>query len=63
MKIPNKRELQETALNLPHDIEFKAFIRVSRQYMKEPFSLLVNDTNLPPDTSLRFTKNLIQNDC
>ena len=54
MKIPNKRELQQIALNHSSDIDFKDFIK----YTAKPYSFLVNDTTLPSDNLLRFRKNL-----
>ena len=47
MKIPNKRELQQTALNHSSDIYLKDFINIYKKYTKEPYSFLVNDTTLP----------------
>ena len=51
MKIPNKRELQQIALNHSSVIDFKDFMK--------PYSFLVNDTTLPSDDPLRFRKNLL----
>ena len=58
MKIPNKRELQQIALNHSSDIDFKYFMNIYKKYTKEPYSFLVNDTTLPSDYPLRFRKNL-----
>ena len=44
MKIPNKRELQQIALN----------------HSSEPCSFLVNDATLASDNPLRFRKNLLK---
>ena len=60
MKIPNKRELQQTALNHSSDIDFKDFIKIYKKYTKEPYSFLVNGTTLPSDDPLRFRKNLLR---
>ena len=60
MKIPNKRELQQIALNHLSDIDFKDSIKMYKKYTKEPYSFLVNDTTLPSDDPLRFTKNLLR---
>ena len=60
MKIPNKRELQQTALNHSSDIDFKDFMKIYKKYTKEPYSFLVNDTTLPSDDPLRFRKNLLR---
>ena len=59
MKIPNNRELQQVALNHSLDIDFKDFIKIYKKYTAEPYLLLVNDTTLPPDSPLRFRKNLL----
>ena len=60
MKIPNKRELQQIALNHSSDIDFKDFIKIYKKYAKEPYSFLVNDTTLASDDPLRFRKNLLR---
>ena len=59
MKIPNKRELQQIALNHSSDIDFKDFMNIYKKSTKEPYSFLVNDTTLPSDNPLRFRKNLL----
>ena len=46
MKIPNKRELQQIALNHSSDISTKDFINIRKKYTTEPYSFLVNDTTL-----------------
>ena len=46
MKIPNKKELQQIASNQSSDIDFKYFTKFYKDYTKEPYSFLVNDTNL-----------------
>ena len=60
MKVPNKRELQQIALNHLSDIDFKDFIKIYKKYTAEPYSFLVNDTSLPSDSPLRFRKNLLK---
>ena len=59
MKIPNKRELQQIASNHLSDIDFKDFMKLYKDYTKEPYSFLVNDTTLSSDNPLRFRKNLL----
>ena len=59
MKIPNKRELQQIASNHSSDIDFKDFMKLYKDYTKEPYSLLVNATALSLDSPLRFKKNLL----
>ena len=58
IKIPNKRELQQTVTNHLSDIDFNDFIRIYKKCTDEPYSFLVNDTTLPLDNPLRFRKNL-----
>ena len=48
MKIPNKKELQQIALNYTSDIDFKDFIKI------------INGTTLPSDNPLTFRKNLLE---
>ena len=60
MKIQNKRELQQIALNHSLDIDFKDFIKIYETCTAEPYSFLVDDTTLPLDNSLRFSKSLLQ---
>ena len=55
----NKRELQQIALNHSSDIDFKDFIKTYKKCTAEPYSFLVNDTILPSDNPLRFTKNIL----
>ena len=57
MKIPNKRELQQIALNHSSDIDFKGFIKIYKKCTAEPYSFLVNDATLPSDDPLSFRKN------
>ena len=59
MKIPNKRELQQIALNHSSDIDFKDFMKIYKKCTAKPQSFLVNDTTLPSDDPLRFRKNLL----
>ena len=59
MKIPNKRELQQTVLNHSSDINFKGFMKIYKKCTTEPYSFLVNDTTLPSYNPLRFRKNLL----
>ena len=58
MKIPNKRELQQIALNHSSDINSKDFIKIYKKFTSEPYSFLVNDVTLVSDNPLRFRKNL-----
>ena len=60
MKIPNKTELQQIALNHSTDNDFKDFVKIYKNCTAEPYSFLVNDTTLPSDNPLRFRKNLFE---
>ena len=60
MKIPNKRELQQIALNHSSDIDFKDVLKIKKKCTAEPYSFLVNDTTLASDDPLRFRKNLLK---
>ena len=58
MKINNKRELQNIAINHSADIDYKDFIKIYRECTKEPYKFLTIDTTLPSTNPLRFRKNL-----
>ena len=55
MKITNKRELQQTAINHSSDINTKDFINIYKKCKNKPYSFLVNDTTLSSDDPLRFS--------
>ena len=57
-KIPNKRELQQIAINHSSDINTKDFANIYRKCTDEPYSFLVNDTTLASNNPLRFRKNI-----
>ena len=57
-KSPNKRELQQIAINHLSDISTKDFGNINKKCTAEPYSFLVNDTTLASDNRLRFRKNL-----
>ena len=57
-KIPNKRELQQIAINHSSDINTTDFINIYRECTAKPYSFLVNDTTLASDNPLRFRKIL-----
>ena len=58
MKILNKREFQQITFNHSSDIDFKGFITIYKECIKEPYSFLVNDTTLQSGNPLRFRYNL-----
>ena len=59
MKIFNKTELEQITSNRSSDIDFKDFMKLYKDYTREPYSFLVNDATLSSDNSLRFRKNLL----
>ena len=58
MKIPNKRKLQQIALNHISDIDFKYFMKIYKKCIAESYSFLINDRTLPSGDLFRFKKNL-----
>ena len=57
IKMLNKRgELQLIASSHWSHIEFKGFVKLYKDYTKEPFSVLVNGTTLQSDNPLGFRK-------
>ena len=58
MKISNKRELQQIAINHSSDINTKDFANIYKKCTSAYYSFLVNDTTLASDDPLRFRKNL-----
>ena len=59
MKINNKRKSQNIALNHSPDIDYKDFVKIYREYIKEPNSFLTIDTTLPANDPSWFRKNLL----
>ena len=62
MKINNRKELKNIAINHSADIDYKDFMKIYRECTKELYSFLTIDTSDP----LRFRKNLFwsyKNDC
>ena len=47
MKINNKIELQNIAINHSADIDYQEFIKIYRECTKEPYNFLTIDTTLP----------------
>ena len=59
MKINNKKELQNIAINHSADIDYKDFTKIYRESTKKPYYFLTIDTTLPVSDSLRFGKYLL----
>ena len=60
---PNKRELQQIAINHSSDINTKDFANIYRKYTAEAYSFSVNDTKLASNNPLRFRKNIFDIEC
>ena len=58
MKIPNKREFQQIALNYSSGINSKDFIKIYKKYAGKTNSFLVSNATLASDNPLRFRKNI-----
>ena len=58
MKINNKKELQNFAINHSAEIDYKDSIKIYRECTKEPYNFLTIGTTLPSSNPLRFRKNL-----
>ena len=58
MKINNKRDLRNIAINHSADIDYQDFIKVYRECANEPYTFVIIDTKLPASDPLRFRKNL-----
>ena len=57
MKIYNKKELQQIAIDYSEDIDYKDFLRIYKNYKNEPYYFFTIDTTLPADNSMSFRKN------
>ena len=55
IKIPNKRELQQIALNHSSDIDFKDFMKIYKKCTAEPYY-----TTLPSDDPLILRNNFLK---
>ena len=58
-KIPNKKELQQIAINHSSDISTEYFANIYRKCTNEPYSFLVIVTIFASNNPLKFRKNLI----
>ena len=50
IKIPNKRELQQIAINHSSDVDFKDFMKIYKNCTAKPYSF--NDTTLPKNQKI-----------
>ena len=58
MKIPNKKELQQTAFNHSSDFDLKDFIKIYKKCTEKLYSFLVNNTLLTSGNPLKFRKRI-----
>ena len=58
MKINNRIELKNIAIDHSADIDQQDFNSIYRECTKEPFNFLTIDTTLPASDPLRFRKKL-----
>ena len=58
IKINNRRELQNIAINHSANMDYNDFMKIYRECTKEPYNFLTIDTVLPASDLLRFRKNL-----
>ena len=59
MNINHQKELQNIEINHSPDIDYKNFMKIYREYTKEPYSFLTIDITLPASDPLRFRKDLL----
>ena len=59
MKINKKRKLENIARSHLADIDYKDFVKIYREFTKEPFSFLTIDTTLPAKISGLSSKDLL----
>ena len=58
MKISNKRELENIAVNHFSDIDNKDFMKIYRECTNKLYSFLTIDATLPASDLLKFRKKL-----
>ena len=58
MKINNRKELQNIAINHSANNDYNHFMKIYRKCSKEPYSFLTINTMFQADNSLSFRKNL-----
>ena len=56
MKINNKNELQNIAINHSTDIDYQDFLKIYREFTRELFNFFTIYTTLPASNFLRFKK-------
>ena len=59
MKINNKGELQNIAINHSADIDYQGLKKIYRECTKKQYNFLTIDTTFPASDPLRFRKNFV----
>ena len=59
MKINNRKELKNVAINHSADIYYNNFVKTYRECTRKPYLFLRIDTTLPSSDPLRFRKDLL----
>ena len=62
MKIPNKREPQQIAINYLSVIGFKGFMKIYKKCIAKLYTFLANDTTFLSDNVVCFIQNLLEKD-
>ena len=60
MKINNRNELQNIAINHSADIDYNDLMRIYTECTRKPYSCLTIDTTLPASNLLRFIDRKIK---
>ena len=60
MKIPNKRELKQTASQIRQILNFQDVVNLYKKCAVKPYSFLVIGNTLASDNPSRFRKNLLE---
>ena len=60
MKINNRKELQNIAINHSAHIGYNNCVMIYRECTRKPYSFLAIDATLPASDPLRFRKNLLR---
>ena len=59
MRINNRKEWQNIAINHSADIDYKDFVKIYRERTKQPYKFLTIDTTLPASNPLGFRKKFV----
>ena len=57
MKINNRKDLQQIAIDHSIDINYTDFLKIYKDCTNETYSFMIIDTTLPSSDPMRFRKN------